>query len=344
MTKKKELLIVDLTPFFGGGQKFILNIHNRLASNMYYIVKDRMLFDNLLTDKKKLLTKDIGIRATIAIINKFISANNISVVILNGNRPIYMAPFIKTSNKIAYKHTSRQAIPIYYRYIALFILNIAYLFCKKIIILYQDMKNEVWFNKKRSVVINNSILPAAKTQAKQLKIDSVLKIVCVSRIDENKGIHWLIDSFKSQFKNRKDVVLEIAGDGELLEEFRKNIVEQDISNICLKGFVGNISDFLASADLFILPSKFEAFPLSILEAMSCRLPIIATRTGGIPEMVINDMNGFLVEYNNSKDLSCRLNYLINSPSVLYEMGEKSYMFFNEKFGFDQYLEKMEQLF
>lgn len=70
-------------------------------------------------------------------------------------------------------------------------------------------------------------------------------------------------------------------------------------------------------------------PISIIEAMSCSLPIIASNVGGNNELVKNDFNGYLVSESN--ELVERLNYLLDNPEVLRKMGENSFKLFNSEF-------------
>ena len=63
-----------------------------------------------------------------------------------------------------------------------------------------------------------------------------------------------------------------------------------------------LSFFYSAADIFILPSQYETFPIVVLEAMACELPIVATNVGGIPMQIENNVNGFLVELNNTEQL------------------------------------------
>lgn len=76
-------------------------------------------------------------------------------------------------------------------------------------------------------------------------------------------------------------------------------------------------------DAFILPSYNEGLPISILEAMSYNLPIISTSVGGIPEILKNGYNGFLIRPGDKKALKNAILTLINNPSLRKEMGKHS---------------------
>lgn len=103
-----------------------------------------------------------------------------------------------------------------------------------------------------------------------------------------------------------------------------------IPNIKFLGFKENVSPFLTENDIYILTSHYEGLPISIIEAMSYGLPIIASDVGGNDEMIKNGENGYLVD--NVNDLTEAILKFINDPNKVKFMGEKS----KEKF-YDEYI-------
>ena len=338
----KNIAILDLNPFFGGGQKFLLMLQKYLSNrdNYYFLVKDKSTYE-ILNGEKKLFIKEDSFFSQIKIVNDFISLHNIEIVIFNGNRPIYFVPFIKVKKKIAYKHTSNNAFQSYKRLLGHFILNSCYLFCDRIVLLYDNAKKEVFWSNNKVRIINNGVeLPSILEKKTS---SPIVNILCISRLDSNKGIDWLINVFSETFRDDKGIELTIAGAGPLYESLNNFISNKDITNVKLLGFVEDIQSQLSSADIFVLPSKFESFPLSILEAMSFGLPIIATDTGGVSDMVENDQNGYLVNYNNDKELKASFVMLYNDKKIRMSQGKCSSKRFMENFLISKCVEKIENL-
>jgi glycosyltransferase involved in cell wall biosynthesis len=77
------------------------------------------------------------------------------------------------------------------------------------------------------------------------------------------------------------------------------------------------------ADAFVLPSYSESFPMTVLEAMSCKLPVIATDVGGIPEMIDSNRNGLLFQPGNPKGLSASLHKVLGDRKFAARLGENA---------------------
>jgi glycosyltransferase involved in cell wall biosynthesis len=90
--------------------------------------------------------------------------------------------------------------------------------------------------------------------------------------------------------------LIIAGDGPTRIEVERKIEELDLcNNIHLLGIKSNMQEIMCSADVFLLNSRLEGMPLTLLEAMSCSLPVVTTPAGGIPELVRPGIDGIVTE-------------------------------------------------
>ncbi len=150
-----------------------------------------------------------------------------------------------------------------------------------------------YVNKKKIVVIGNGI---NYDKYKTGKGDNLLFI---GRLVKGKGLEYLIKAIKNTRER-----LDIIGDGPYKNELRSLIKKQGLTRqVRLHGFISESRkiEMLSKSKALILPSKYEAFGIVLLEAMASGKPVIATRVGGIPDIVNKD-NGILVPYANVKAL------------------------------------------
>ena len=104
------------------------------------------------------------------------------------------------------------------------------------------------------------------------------------------------------------------------------------------------NELMYSNDIMILPTKRDYFPTVILEAMRCGMPVISTREGAIPEIVDDGQNGFLVEKNSPHQIAEKIEYLINNPKIMDEMGQKGRKKYLENYTLDKFEQNMRKVF
>lgn len=115
------------------------------------------------------------------------------------------------------------------------------------------------------------------------------------------------------------MIVDVSGDEEekLLTLARSYDLESNIISI---GIRNDIADILAITDIYTQPSRTEGISLSIMEAMSASLPVVATNIGGIPEVVVDGFTGCLIEKENANDLADKLEKLIANSDLRKELG------------------------
>jgi N-acetyl-alpha-D-glucosaminyl L-malate synthase BshA len=117
----------------------------------------------------------------------------------------------------------------------------------------------------------------------------------VSNFRPVKRIGAVVEVF-AQIRQRVNARLLLVGDGPDLPEARRRIRELGLrSSVEILGEQEQIVPVLSEADLFLLPSAQESFGLAALEAMACGVPVVASRVGGLPEVIESGVNGFLHE-------------------------------------------------
>src|SRR5690606_34544014 len=95
-----------------------------------------------------------------------------------------------------------------------------------------------------------------------------------------------------------------------------------LDNLSFAGFVDNVGDYLAAFDIFVLSSRREGIGSVLLDAMEQRLPIVATRVGGVPEIVLDGVNGVLVDPERPDQLHHAIVRLVASPELRRQLGEE----------------------
>ena len=152
---------------------------------------------------------------------------------------------------------------------------------------------------------------------KIIKIKRDIKnIIWIGRLSEEKGIEHLISSLKDI--NKKEYKLKIIGDGPLKNKINKMILENDLfKNIDMLGFKFDIFDDLKNSDLLINTSYFEGFPNVVIEALSCSVPVLCSRSGGgISEILEGNKHGDLFDLKNAKDLNLKIKNFLNNSTRL----------------------------
>ncbi|MFA5947606.1 MAG: glycosyltransferase family 4 protein [Candidatus Gracilibacteria bacterium] len=145
--------------------------------------------------------------------------------------------------------------------------------------------------------------------------DSLI-ITTIAELHERKGINYLISAMPEVIEKFKNIKLVIIGDGGEKEHLKKLAEKLGISsNVTFLGKQSGIPFLLKSSNIFVLPSIREGFGLVNLEAMITPLPIIASKVGGIPDIIENNKTGILVEPKDTKGLSEALIKLISSKTL-----------------------------
>jgi len=157
-------------------------------------------------------------------------------------------------------------------------------------------------------------------------VDKFIITLGASRVTKRKGIDYLIRSIKLLLPRYPNIILKVLGDGDEKDSLIALAKELELENQVQ--FVGRIPKektlpYYQEANLFVLPSFNEGMSNAMLEALASGLPIVATRTGGTDELVVEGRNGFVVEMGNSADLAEKMEKIISNRELCEKMGAES---------------------
>jgi len=171
------------------------------------------------------------------------------------------------------------------------------------------------------------------------------KILFIGRFSPQKDPITLLDAVSRLNSERCELLL--VGDGELKTSVEKFIRDKRLNEkVRILGSLKREATIkeIANSDIFVLTTNWEGLPIVILEAMASGKPVIATKVGGIPEIVKNGENGFLVEAGDSKGVALALEKLINSPELIVQMGESGRKIATNAFTIDLMLRRTAELY
>ncbi|UCE66941.1 MAG: glycosyltransferase family 4 protein [Candidatus Zixiibacteriota bacterium] len=163
------------------------------------------------------------------------------------------------------------------------------------------------------------------------------------------GIDILIRAFGT-LKNKYDnIKLKIAGKGEYESAYKNLVKDLGIAeSVDFLGFVNHskLPHLFSTFDIFVMPSIFddESFGVAALEASATGLPVVASRVGGVPEVIEDNVTGYLIERKNVAELTAALEKLIEDPQLRSDMGKAGRKFVKEKYRWNDNLLAMNNLY
>lgn len=170
-------------------------------------------------------------------------------------------------------------------------------------------------------------------------------IVFSGALEKRKGVHILLEALNIIQREFSDVHLIILGDGSEKIYLQKIAHNLNISNkITFKGWVENVVDYLHSADIFVLPSLQEGLPNSLLEAMACGIPVIASKIGGVVDVIEDGKSGILFEPGNISDLANAIRKLLKDDDLRDKIKAEAVKIIVEKFSIERVVEEYINLY
>jgi glycosyltransferase involved in cell wall biosynthesis len=260
-----------------------------------------------------------------------------SVIFLHGSRFIFLAKLAallsKNKKKIVVRETQANHLKTGLEWLWL---ALTMLFADRIIFLTDNFKEEVrkilgWVYSPRKIsIINNGIdlnffKPLEKPPAKTIVLGMQSRIV---PIKDHATLLQAVSRLQLQHPELK-VQLKIAGDGDSLKELQMLAKQLQIEKkVLFTGMLNesNLVSFMQSLDIYIHASHGETMSTSIMQAMACKLPIIASDVPGISNMIENNKTGILVPPKNQVALAKAIADIINNPAKATTMKEAAFEF------------------
>jgi len=173
-----------------------------------------------------------------------------------------------------------------------------------------------------------------------------IRIIYLGLINEKKGIFDLLRVMSQLLEDQENIRLIIGGVGDV-ERMHQEMERLGISrHIEYLGWLqtNERDNLLGTADIVVLPSYGEGMPMTILEAMSFGIPVVSTRVGGVPDIVIDGETGFLIEPGNLQQLYDKLSRLVRDHALRSNLGAKGRSIIKERHSIGAATKRMEIIY
>ena len=170
-------------------------------------------------------------------------------------------------------------------------------------------------------------------------------VTTVANLRAEKGHEVLIDAAARVRRVHPDVRFQLVGEGPMRTARERQAHERGISdNVLFLGHREDVPQLLGGSDLFVLPSRTEAFPNGLVEGMAAGLPSIASDVGGIPELLQHGRNGLLVPPGDADALAAAIIRLIDNDAEATALGAAARATVEVRYSFDRMVASFEDLY
>lgn len=215
-------------------------------------------------------------------------------------------------------------------------------------------ENQAKINNVKKVVICNGIDCSVKfnpatydrsSERTKLNIkEDEFAVYFIGRLSPEKNPDVFVEAAKKVLANQSNVKFFVIGDGPMRMEIEKSINAFDNPNLAFLGYQIDIPRFLSTADIFVLPSSAEGFPLSNVEAMSMGVCVIASDVGGVSDAIKDGETGFLMQPNSSEELAEKIEFAISQKETLKNISKNARKSVEENFSIEVLAEKYKNLY
>ena len=184
----------------------------------------------------------------------------------------------------------------------------------------------------------------------RLGLPDKLVFVYTGKMNRGKGLELLLEVWVNIVAQYDNVHLYLVGSGDFQalgceNELRRYVEANQLSqHVTFTGYVENVTEYLQAADFFVIPSESESQCLSLIEALACELPAIATAAGGIVDVVEDGVNGLLVPVGDAARLQQTISNFVGQPEKARGMGVQGRINVIERFGIEKDIDDHLRLF
>jgi glycosyltransferase involved in cell wall biosynthesis len=169
----------------------------------------------------------------------------------------------------------------------------------------------------------------------------------VGRLEKQKGLNYLIKALNILKKEYSQFMVWIIGSGSEEDNLKRLVKKYDLQSYIK--FLGNksneeISSYYLNSDVFILPSIWEGFPLTLLEAWAAGLPVIISDVGNVSEICWDGENALIVPPGNSRKITEAMKLLINNESLREKLGENGKKLVAKKYSWEKISKEFETIY
>jgi glycosyltransferase involved in cell wall biosynthesis len=347
----KKILFINKSKIWGGGEKWFFENALALTQNRYSIkiacLKNKPLYfkcfetnQNIILDLNNFILRDLI---------KIFSYKP-DLIITNAGIDYRLASLYKLMNskvKIIHRRGLDKGIKkniinkIIFKYVINSVIANSYSTKSNILKTLPFLKNKI-------KVIYNGIKIAENNQEtdvnfqkiiRKLNTQETLKIGIVGRLAKQKNHIFLFKSLEKICD--KNWSLFIIGFGELEEDLKSYINNSVIKDkVIFLGFKENAESYVKLLDLIVMPSLYEGFGFSLVEAMLLKKPVIGTNISSIKELITPNENGFLIELDDTYNFAKKIQFFIDNRQECQKMGETGYKFSKKNFTFEKAQENL----
>ena len=326
---------IDLGKDYGGAEKYLLTIIRKwkqVGNEAIIVVRKNSKFEEILLDSElEALVYGVDFcYKDIKKIKKIFLLSKVDVVHINGINSGFFCKLMSLnirkittvhSNAVMDRINKSKCVQQAFKMLEKWNLKKS----EKIIVVSKEIENLLvsrGVRKDKILFIPNGVENVKYPEKKYREnVNQALKICYVGRLEKVKGCEYLIQAL--QTLGEENITCDIYGEGSCDNDL-KQLTKKSENNIRFMGFSDSIRTVLPNYDVLVLPSLYEAFPLTVLEAMNAKVLLVCSNVGGIPYIIENGENGYIFEAKQVDELSEIIKKIYVNPKEQIPIVENAY--------------------